>query len=361
MLMQKRSFLARDGVRLAYDDFVADETSSEGLSFHDSDSVHGASKACLIFLHGSTYNSRRYANIAKAMCRQGYRVCLLNWRGHGDSDGNPGDVSYVGQLEDDLADMIELVKVQDPEASIVIGGHSAGAVVCLRYVDKYGCDDIKAISIVSPVINGPLETVRYPQPSSAWQYKLIYFRKAKPIHAAPEAALQHAPILNMKAFGLAKILPFLRHKRILSFPASERMAKLEGRVLDYSYNLMLSCDINAYPRAFNKVRVPAFLLVGEEDEVIHPSLMDTIFHWHLLPGIPKSLVKVPKANHIRILPAACNLMPKWLDEVLGFDLAEKMHVSEVQTPSSHTISSAQRYAGDRPIHSETENSQGAQA
>lgn len=299
MMMQKQCFVARDGIRLAYDEF----------------NPQRAAKACLIFLHGSTYNARRYANIGKAMVTQGYRVCLLNWRGHGESQGSPGDVDYVGQLEDDLADMLTHMASIAPDLSLLIGGHSAGAVVCLRYMARYGCDEIKGVSIISPAINGPLETVRYPQPSASWQYRLSYFRQAKPVEKAPEAALQHAPILNMGAFWLAKLLPFLRHRPILRFPASEKMAKLEGRVLDYSYNLMLSCDINAYAKAFNQVCVPVLLLVGEEDEVIHPQLMDSIYHWHLPPELPKTLIKVPKANHIRILSAASKLLLNWCEQV----------------------------------------------
>lgn len=334
MLMQKKSFLARDGLRLAYDDFSPEQVihTPEGERMN---LENKAPKACFIFLHGSTYNARRYANIGKAMLKQGYQVCLLNWRGHGESDGKPGDVSYVGQLEDDLHDLIVWVKTQHPDRDIVIGGHSAGAVVCLRYIDRYGCDDIRAVSFISPAINGPLETVRYPQASSAWQYRLTYFRKGKPIKATPEAALQHAPVLNMGAFWLAKLMPFLRHRAILNFPASERMAQLEGRVLDYSYNLMLSCDINGYPRAFNKIRVPVFLLVGEEDEVIHPSLMAAIYHWHLAPSIAKSLIKVPKANHIRILPAACHLLPSWLDEVFDVE-SDKENKPPIKQPQTIT-------------------------
>lgn len=320
MLMQKRSFLARDGMRLAYDEFSPEQ----------------ATTACFIFLHGSTYNARRYANIAKALCAKGFKACLLNWRGHGESQGQPGDVRYVGQLEDDLADMIGHIKPKNEMGDILIGGHSAGAVVCLRYIDKYGCDDIKGLSIVSPAINGPLETVRFSQPSSVWQYKLTYFRASKPIEPIPEAALQHAPILNMGAFWLAKLVPFFRHKPILRFPASERLAKLEGRVLDYSYNLMLSCDINAYPKAFNKITVPVLLLVGENDEVIHPQLLDTVYHWHLAPHLAKSLIKVPKADHIRILPAACQIVPNWLEGVLA---TSQMQLGEkgVNHPSAQPL------------------------
>ncbi|WP_438464463.1 alpha/beta hydrolase [Marinomonas sp. PE14-40] len=327
--MEKRSFLARDGVRLAYDEFSPEGALAQGIAANSSDE---SSRVCFIFLHGSTYNSRRYANIAKALSGKGYQTCLLNWRGHGESQGKPGDLHYVGQLEDDLADMIAHIKSQDEKAAIVIGGHSAGAVVCLRYIDKYSCDEIKAVAFVSPAINGPLETVRYPQPSSALQYKLTYFRQAKVHGPVPEAALQYAPILNMKAFWLAKLIPGFRHKPILSFPASERMAKLEGRVLDYSYNLMLSCDINDYPNAFNRIKVPTLMLVGEEDEVIHPSLLDTVFHWHLGPDLTKSLIKVPKLNHIRILPAACQVLPNWIASI--FEMAVSNDQADDQSDES---------------------------
>ena len=53
--MEKMTFLARDGALLAYDNFLISDA-----------------KATVIFLHGSTYNSRRYANIAKVLNQQNY-------------------------------------------------------------------------------------------------------------------------------------------------------------------------------------------------------------------------------------------------------------------------------------------------
>ena len=295
--MDKMTYLARDGALLAYDKFLITNA-----------------KATVIFLHGSTYNSRRYANIAKVLNQQNYAACLINWRGHGGSEGRLGTVDYIGQLEDDLADFITHYQ-QVCDQPLILAGHSAGAVICLRYIDKYGCNNIDGVSFISPAINGPLETVRYKHTSAKWQYQISYFRAAKPAITPPAHALTYAPSLKTLPFIVAKLLPFMRHKPILSFPANERMARLEGRVLHYSYNLMLSCDINNYPSAFNKISVPVLLLCGKHDEVVHPNLLETIYHWHLKPTLNKKIVELKKVNHIQVVTASAMILPDWLNSI----------------------------------------------
>ncbi|MBU2968655.1 lysophospholipase [Pseudoalteromonas sp. C2R02] len=295
--MDKMTYLARDGALLAYDKFLITNA-----------------KATVIFLHGSTYNSRRYANIAKVLNQQSYAACLINWRGHGGSEGRLGTVDYIGQLEDDLADFIAHYQ-QVCDQPLILAGHSAGAVICLRYIDKYGCNNIDGVSFIAPAINGPLETVRYKHTSAKWQYQISYFRAAKPAITPPAHALTYAPSLKTLPLIVAKLLPFMRHKPILSFPANERMARLEGRVLHYSYNLMLSCDINNYPSAFNKISVPVLLLCGKHDEVVHPNLLETIYHWHLKPTLNKKIVELKKVNHIQVVTASAMILPDWLNSI----------------------------------------------
>ncbi len=290
-------FKARENTRLAYKQLI-----------------HQNATTTVIFLHGSTYNSLRYKNLAKSLFNHSINTCLLDWRGHGDSEGKPGDVAYIGQLEDDLADFITHFSKHN-STKLILSGHSAGAVICLRYIAKYGCNGISGVSFIAPAINGPLETVRYQQKSAKWQYRVSYFRKAQIQALAPEAALKHAPSLKAWPFICAKALPVLRHKGILRFPANERMAKLEKRVLNYSYNLMLSCDINNYPAAFNQISVPVLLLAGELDEVIHPDLLKTIYHWHLSPQINKQIIEVPKVNHMNIVSVAAKVLPQWLTDL----------------------------------------------
>jgi len=52
-------------------------------------------------------------------------------RGHGAS-GNRGDIAYLGQLEDDMADLVTEIRKTDPTAPLTLIGHSSGGGFALR-------------------------------------------------------------------------------------------------------------------------------------------------------------------------------------------------------------------------------------
>jgi alpha-beta hydrolase superfamily lysophospholipase len=55
----------------------------------------------------------------------------IDIRGHGGS-GTRGDIGYVGQLEDDLADFVALVRKTAPRSPLTLIGHSSGGGFALR-------------------------------------------------------------------------------------------------------------------------------------------------------------------------------------------------------------------------------------
>ena len=55
----------------------------------------------------------------------------MDIRGHGAS-GTRGDIAYVGQLEDDLADFVAEIRKINPAAPLTLIGHSAGGGFALR-------------------------------------------------------------------------------------------------------------------------------------------------------------------------------------------------------------------------------------
>jgi alpha-beta hydrolase superfamily lysophospholipase len=52
-------------------------------------------------------------------------------RGHGAS-GTRGDIGYIGQLEDDMADLVGEIRKTRPEAPLTLLGHSSGGAFALR-------------------------------------------------------------------------------------------------------------------------------------------------------------------------------------------------------------------------------------
>lgn len=67
------------------------------------------------------------------------QVYTPDLRGHGHAPIKRGDIDYVGQLEDDLADFIATIRKAHPHALLLMGGHSSGGGLAIRFAgSRYG-------------------------------------------------------------------------------------------------------------------------------------------------------------------------------------------------------------------------------
>ena len=66
-----------------------------------------------------------------ALATRGVETFVPDIRGHGTS-GTRGDIGYVGELEDDLADFVAVIRNSVPTAPLTLIGHSAGGGFALR-------------------------------------------------------------------------------------------------------------------------------------------------------------------------------------------------------------------------------------
>ena len=111
----------------AYDSFklkIATDLSIDGW-YSSTDS----SKACVIFLHGMTMNKSSLLSEASFFKNQGYSILMIDFRGHGKSDGNN---SYFGMKEtEEAAKAFEYAKQKGNE-KIIFYGVSLGAVVAMK-------------------------------------------------------------------------------------------------------------------------------------------------------------------------------------------------------------------------------------
>jgi pimeloyl-ACP methyl ester carboxylesterase len=78
-----------------------------------------------ILAHGSSAQSVEMNPIAKALAAAGVTAVALDVRGHGASAAR-GDIGYAGQLEDDLADLLAVLRQDRPDARFALIGHSLG-------------------------------------------------------------------------------------------------------------------------------------------------------------------------------------------------------------------------------------------
>src|SRR6202163_4346619 len=110
-------FQARDGTMLGFSHYPAGSP---------------ATGRAAIVIHGSSGSSGTTIHaLSGALAARGVETYAIDIRGHGAS-GTRGDIAYLGQLEDDLADFVAVVRKTTPTAPLTLIGHSAGGGFALR-------------------------------------------------------------------------------------------------------------------------------------------------------------------------------------------------------------------------------------
>lgn len=94
----------------------------------------------LILIHGSGWHSRYFLPMARIAATENLaHVFTPDLRGHGERPAKRGDIDYIDQLEDDLADLISITETRHPGARIILGGHSSGGGLVIRFGSgRYG-------------------------------------------------------------------------------------------------------------------------------------------------------------------------------------------------------------------------------
>lgn len=110
-------YQARDGTALGYRHYRVTGPGTGRLAIV----IHGSSGSSGTSIHA----------LSGALAARGVETYAVDIRGHGTS-GTRGDIGYVGQLEDDLADFVAIVRKTNSDAPLTLIGHSAGGGFALR-------------------------------------------------------------------------------------------------------------------------------------------------------------------------------------------------------------------------------------
>ena len=110
-------FQARDGTELAYRHYSAQGPATGRIA---------------VVVHGSSGSSRGAVHaLSFALAARGVQTYAVDIRGHGAS-GTRGDIAYLGQLEDDMVDLVAEIRKSNPDAPLTLIGHSSGGGFALR-------------------------------------------------------------------------------------------------------------------------------------------------------------------------------------------------------------------------------------
>lgn len=107
-------------------------------------------KACVIFFHGLSVNKAALVHEAAWFRRSGYNVMLVDFRGHGKSQGNN---SSLGVKETDEVEKACAYAKSQGNSRIILYGVSLGAGVCLKAVAE---NKVQPLAIVADMPFGNL-------------------------------------------------------------------------------------------------------------------------------------------------------------------------------------------------------------
>ena len=197
-----------------------------------------------VLVHGSSADSRNMHMVGRALLDAGFAAYALDVRGHGQT-GRRGDIDYVGQLDDDLADVVAELRRRHPGAAFTMVGFSSGGGFTLRSAGGANAELFDRFVMVSPMLHQSAPTAR--PNTGGWVS----------VNMPRAIGLTVLDRLGFDAFG---------HLPVLHFALPPGAAA--DRTVAYSYRLQLSYRPHEdYQGDARAIRRPATLLIGERDEL----------------------------------------------------------------------------------------------
>lgn len=261
-----QSYTARDGAALYYRTYES----------------QAATNKVLILLHGSGWHSMQFHQLASFISDNGLaHVITPDLRGHGFHPERRGDVDYIGQLEDDLADLINVLEKQYPSAKIVLGGHSSGGGLVIRFAgSKYG-SKADAYVLLAPFIRYNAPTTR--PNSGGW---------ANPL-SRRIAGLTMLNTLGIHWFDALTVIQFNLPNAVLDGPLGESATPAYTHRLNASF-----APHSNYERDLAAMTQPFLLVAGLDDEAFFTEQYEPTIAKHTDAG---SYVLLPNIGHIDLL------------------------------------------------------------
>ncbi len=233
----------------------------------------GETVPLLVLIQGSGWYDQQFDALGTRLSEEGLADVLApDLRGHGPQAKPRGDVAYIGQLEDDLADLI--AAVVKPGQRVILAGHSSGGGLVIRFAGGPHGEMLDGAILLAPFVQHDAPTMR--TNAGGWSSVSV-------------PRLIGLSILNgfrIRLFNHLEVIRFNFPKAVTSRP------RATGATEAYSYRLNTSfaphrdygADIAALP--------PFHLIVGDRDEAFVPDAYGPLFKrfapdgtYHLVPGV----------------------------------------------------------------------------
>lgn len=270
-----QQFTMRDGETLFARQFAADSNDT------------------ILLLHGVTSESAAFNGSAQQLrTLSGANVIALDLRGHGQSGGSAGHVAYIGQYEDDVADVIAAIRAAEPNGRLILAGHSMGGGIALRYAQLSDRPAVDGYLMFAPHLGTNAPTLPEQNPETA------------------DAAAAYSQLNVPRLIGLIMLnnvgITGLNHLDTLYFNLTDEVTHT------YSFGATANASPQDYVAALTAVDAPMLVVVGSNDEAFVAGEFETAVTSHSSGEVHV----IDGENHTSIIEsaAAMTIIKKWLTE-----------------------------------------------
>jgi pimeloyl-ACP methyl ester carboxylesterase len=254
-------YTARDGAQLAYRAYP------------------GGREQVAVLLHGSATESGVMNGLAKTLQAGAATVYAPDLRGHGGS-GRRGDIDYIGQLDDDLADFVATIRKEHAGATMTLIGFSGGGAFTIRVAGGPYGDLFDRYIVIDPAIVYPSPLAR----PNAGGWATPYLPRIVGLMALNKLGIHWFDGLDAIVFAIPPGNP-----------------NLTGT---YSFRLAMNLNSGDYFAQLERARKPMALIAGGNDDQFYADRYAPL----LQPAKPDLTVElVPGLDHVDMLMAPAAL------------------------------------------------------
>jgi alpha-beta hydrolase superfamily lysophospholipase len=197
-------------------------------------------------------------------------------------------VDYIGQLEDDLADLIAIIRKDNPNAMLIVGGHSSGGGLAIRFAgSRYG-KQADAYILLSPFLKYNAPTMR--ANSGGWAQA----------HFWRIAGLTMLNNVGIHWFDYLDAIEFMMPEE----------ARDGTETLLYSHRLNTAYAPRNYKKDLSAITQPLWVIAGTSDEAFIADQFEPVISQYT--GVQVKLL--PNLSHMGVIvsPEVPPVVKEWL-------------------------------------------------